>query len=64
MGITNRIKVVLIFAVIVFLFLPAFLNQVNKKKIFKNTLTSKYGVALFFNQNLEKIKKNDDVIYT
>ncbi|EDP3560769.1 hypothetical protein GWF26_06850 [Campylobacter jejuni] len=59
-----KIKVGLIFSGIVCLFLTACVNQVKQNTTFENTLTQKYCGDDFFNQNLEKIKKNDDVIYT
>lgn len=45
------------------LFLTACVNQVKQNATFENALTQKYCTGDFFNQNLEKIKKNDDVIY-
>ncbi|EAL9139814.1 hypothetical protein DYU73_08465, partial [Campylobacter jejuni] len=59
-----KIKVGLIFSGIVCLFLTACVNQVKQNTTFENALTQKYCGDDFFNQNLEKIKKNDDVIYT
>ncbi|MDV6074925.1 hypothetical protein OT332_04915 [Campylobacter jejuni] len=59
-----KIKVGLIFSGIACLFLTACVNQVKQNTTFENTLTQKYCGDDFFNQNLEKIKKNDDVIYT
>lgn len=54
----------MIFSGIVCLFLTACVNQVKQNTTFENALTQKYCGDDFFNQNLEKIKKNDDVIYT
>ncbi|HFP7774740.1 TPA: hypothetical protein ACHDR5_001648, partial [Campylobacter jejuni] len=53
-----KIKVGLIFSGIACLFLTACVNQVKQNTTFENTLTQKYCGDDFFNQNLEKIKKN------
>ncbi|HEB9313599.1 TPA: hypothetical protein RZK23_001255 [Campylobacter coli] len=39
-------------------------NQVKQNSSFENALVQKYCGDDFFNQNLDKINKNDDVIYT
>lgn len=51
-------------ALISVVLLAACANQAKQNTTFENALTQKYCSDDFFNQNLEKIKKNDDVIYT
>ncbi|MBK1991038.1 hypothetical protein JG676_00120 [Campylobacter sp. 2018MI35] len=46
------------------LFLGACANQAKVNSNFENALVQKYCGADFFNENLEKIQKNDDIIYT
>ncbi|HDZ4966106.1 TPA: hypothetical protein RTG53_001641 [Campylobacter jejuni] len=59
-----KIKARLILSGVICFFLTACVNQVKQNTTFENVLAQKYCSDDFFNQNLEKIKKNDDVIYT
>ncbi|MFQ6342887.1 COG3014 family protein [Campylobacter sp. VTCC 70190] len=59
-----KLKLSLAFVGLTALFFSACSNATKTNTSFENALTQKYCGADFFNQNLEKIEKNDDVIYT